>query len=206
MHLLSPRISAIPRNTSWSFHRGKVAVSAILREASTKTAQRSVDHLAREISQRGLLAGQPISACPWPAARQCLRPPAVTGFQTGSGQTVSFYKRATNTIHVATCCYILPHFAMKVYPEKLRRFCDDPLFPDPVWKLSTLGMAVGANGRVAASSELLNQLDLPVLSEAAQCKGTGRRSVGSSCERLLCFGTVPFRPMPFLAHFRIYEI
>ena len=33
-------------------------------------------------------------------------------------------------------CRTLPHFAVKVDYGKLRHFCDDPVCPDPVWKLS----------------------------------------------------------------------
>ena len=83
--------------------------------------------------------------------------PKITGFQTGSGQRGGFHRRARNSTtfcnmllqvlirchilshvatclsYVATCC---PHFPMKVHYGKLRRFCDDPVCPDPVWKLS----------------------------------------------------------------------
>ena len=43
------------------------------------------------------------------------------------------YICATDTIHVATDTM---HFAMKVDFGNLRHFCDDPVCPDPVWKLS----------------------------------------------------------------------
>ena len=39
--------------------------------------------------------------------------------------------------HVDICCHILFTFFMKVHDGKLRRFCDDPVCPDPVWKLSS---------------------------------------------------------------------
>ena len=32
---------------------------------------------------------------------------------------------------------ICPHFTTKVHQGELRKFCDDPVCPDPVWKLST---------------------------------------------------------------------
>ena len=45
-----------------------------------------------------------------------------------------------------TCSHSLPRFAtrfrMKVDYGKLRHFCDDPVCPDPVWKLSTSALFV----------------------------------------------------------------
>ena len=69
----------------------------------------------------------------------------VAGFQLGSGPTGIFYKSATNPIWFAIVCLsvhilpqMLPHVAMRVDCWKLWHFCDDPVCPDPVWKLSTI--------------------------------------------------------------------
>ena len=43
---------------------------------------------------------------------------------------------ATHTIHLATNAI---HLAMKVDYGESRHFCDDPVCPDPVWKLSRGG-------------------------------------------------------------------
>ena len=45
---------------------------------------------------------------------------------------------ATDTRHVAVRCYILQHFPMNVDYGEWRHFCDDHIYPDPVWKLSML--------------------------------------------------------------------
>ena len=74
------------------------------------------------------------------AARQ--RGPRLTGFQTGSGQT-----RFSQKDHKSpTCCHVVcfkrtlvatfcSHFPVKARQGESRHFCDDPVCPDPVWKL-----------------------------------------------------------------------
>ena len=59
-----------------------------------------------------------------------------------------FHTRGTNPLHFAivcfkvTCCHMLrtfcPHFPMNVHYRESRHFCEDPICPDPVWKLSRL--------------------------------------------------------------------
>ena len=44
---------------------------------------------------------------------------------------------ARNTIHVVAVCHILQHLMMTIDHGELRHFCDDPVCPDTVWKLST---------------------------------------------------------------------
>ena len=77
----------------------------------------------------------------------------ITGLRTGSGQT-GFSEKGREPLyilpqsasnarmwtHVATFCnmspYLAPHFSRKVHYGELRHFCDDPVCPGPVWKLS----------------------------------------------------------------------
>ena len=76
-----------------------------------------------------------------------MRPRAsFTGFQTGLGQTCFFtegpqipYILPYYFVHVRIfchtyhiCCYMLPHFSMKVDHGESRRFCGDPVRPSPV--------------------------------------------------------------------------
>ena len=71
----------------------------------------------------------------------------VTGFRTGSGQTGFSQKGHKSPMlpYFASSAHALPHFAtsffclrfaMQVDYGELRHFCDDPVCPDPVWKLS----------------------------------------------------------------------
>ena len=72
----------------------------------------------------------------------------VTGFQTGSGQAGfsqeghKFLTCCHSLCLMRTCCHKLPGFAahlpMKVDYGKLWHFCDDPVCPYPVWKLSSM--------------------------------------------------------------------
>ena len=39
-----------------------------------------------------------------------------------------------SVLFIATCC---PHFPVKIHQGALRHCCDDPVCPDPVWKLSS---------------------------------------------------------------------
>ena len=57
------------------------------------------------------------------------------------------YSCATNTIHFATNTI---RFATNIDYGKLRHFCDDPVCPDPVWKLSR-----DPTGHAHPESELL---------------------------------------------------
>lgn len=81
-----------------------------------------------------------------------------------TGQT-GFHGRAANPLHFAICCFncarvatfhhILSHFGtcchvlsyvvsfcthvpVKIHSGELRHLCDDPVCPDPVWKLSNM--------------------------------------------------------------------
>ena len=44
--------------------------------------------------------------------------------------------------------------------------------------------------------------DTPSESQERTSKGIGRQGVGSFCKELLCFNTMPCRPMPLPVHFR----
>ena len=63
-------------------------------------------------------------------------------FQTGSGQA-GVFTEGPQIRYISQCfaltAYILQHVSMKVDYGELRHFCDEPVCPDPVWKLSTLG-------------------------------------------------------------------
>ena len=71
-------------------------------------------------------------------------PLLLTGLQKASGQT-GFSQEGHKSIHVAICCHMLnivatlrPHFPLEVHGGELRHFfCDDPVCPDPVWKLAS---------------------------------------------------------------------
>ena len=51
--------------------------------------------------------------------------------------------------------HIWPHLAMTVDYGKLRHFCDDPVCPDPVWKLS---IKQGAAAKAAAATKAFSPL------------------------------------------------
>ena len=72
---------------------------------------------------------------------------------------------------VVTCCHILSHFLIYVDYGKLQHFCDDPVCPHPVWKLSS---RVGGRSRGRSIDTCAE--DLPVGSAAPRRSARRRAS------------------------------
>ena len=91
-----------------------------------------------------------------------------------------------NMRHVATVCHLLYNFATNFDYGKWRHFCDDPVCPDPVWKLSSsMLQTVTARGTPTPSSNLHERV---LITRRCVTALTRRRATQRVCD--VCKGGV----------------
>ena len=102
------------------------------------------------------------------------------GFSQKGHTSHTFCNICFQCARVATCCHIFvtfwPHIPATIHYGEWRRFCNDPVCPDPVWKLSTgefpTDLGLTERGCVFSQAPVLPCTSLSALVGAVPAKET----------------------------------